>query len=173
MIPNQWYAVLDASEVKDKPVGVPRMGAKLVFWRDHQGQVSCLRDCCVHRGIELSIGRVTARGRLQCPFHGFEYDTSGRVTLIPANGKNQPVPQRFRVHAYPTHEAHGFIWIWWGEEPPADLAPPRFFDDLDENFSYGKAADPWPCHYSRAVENQLDVAPVSYTHLTLPTTPYV
>jgi phenylpropionate dioxygenase-like ring-hydroxylating dioxygenase large terminal subunit len=164
MIPNQWYAVLDASEIRGRPVGATRMGEKLVFWRDHEGQVSCLRDRCVHRGVELSIGRVTDHGRLQCPFHGFEYDATGRVTVVPANGKNQPVPKRFRVTAYPTHEAHGFIWIWWGEDLPADLAPPRFFDDLDESFSYGKAADPWPCHYSRAVENQLDVAHLPFVH---------
>lgn len=142
MIPNLWYAVLDASEVRDRPVGATRMGEKLVFWRDHENRVSCLRDRCVHRGVALSIGRVTSHGRLQCPFHGFEYDPSGRVAGIPANGKNQPVPQRFRVHAYPTHEEHGFIWIWWGEHSPADLAPPRFFYDLGEGFSYGKAADP-------------------------------
>lgn len=56
MIPNQWYVVLDSSQVKDRPVGVTRLGEKLVFWRDSTGQVSCFRDRCVHRGVELSEG---------------------------------------------------------------------------------------------------------------------
>jgi phenylpropionate dioxygenase-like ring-hydroxylating dioxygenase large terminal subunit len=164
MIPNQWYVVLDSVQVKSLPVGVTRMGEKLVFWRDHTGRVSCLRDRCVHRGVALSKGKVLDSGKLQCPFHGFEYNASGKVTKIPANGKNTPVPERFRVRQYPAHEAHGFIWIWWGQDPPQELEPPTFFEDLDERFSYGCAYDPWDAHYSRVIENQLDVAHLPFVH---------
>ncbi|MDH7484841.1 MAG: aromatic ring-hydroxylating dioxygenase subunit alpha [Anaerolineae bacterium] len=164
MIPNQWYVVLDSSQVKERPVGVTRLGEKLVFWRDRSGQVNCFGDRCVHRGVQLSKGKVLDNGCLQCPFHGFQYDASGRVIMIPANGKNMPVPERYRVHRYPTHEAHDFIWIWWGEEPPTELKPPRFFDDIDDSFCYGKAYDPWNAHYSRVIENQLDVVHLPFVH---------
>jgi len=163
MIPSQWYIVMDSSQVKTKPVGVIRMGEKLVFWRDEMGKVTCLRDKCAHRGAELSKGKVVGR-HLQCPFHGFEYDTSGRVTLIPANGKNTPVPQHFMVHSYPTYEAHDFIWIWFGNNPAEDLQPPPFFEDIDDSFSYGKIYDHWHAHYSRVIENQLDVAHLPFVH---------
>jgi len=170
VIRDQWYVVMDSAQVKGQPVGVTRMGEKLVFWRGRPdaerplGQVSCLRDRCVHRGAQLSKGQTTAEGQLQCPFHGFEYDATGRVTKIPANGRHVPVPERFKVHSYPTHEAHGFIWIWWGETPPSDLQPPRFFDDLDAGFSYARMYDHWDAHYSRAIENQLDVAHLPFVH---------
>jgi len=163
VIPKQWYVVLDASQVGQRPVGVTRMGEKLAFWRDEKGRVGCVRDRCAHRGASLSRGGVVG-GHLQCPFHGFEYDSSGRVTLIPANGSNAPVPERFTVHSYPTHEEHGFIWIWWGEDPPEDLETPKFFDDLGEGFSYGKVIDPWDAHYSRVIENQLDVVHLPFVH---------
>jgi len=163
MIRNQWYAVMDSIQVKKQPVGVTRMGENLVFWRDASGKVSCLYDKCIHRGVMLSKGQVI-HGCLQCPFHGLEYDASGRVTVIPANGKNAPVTERFNVRSYPTHEAHGFIWIWWGDRAPAELKPPRFFDDIDEKFSYGTVYDPWNTHYSRAIENQLDVAHLPFVH---------
>lgn len=163
MIPNQWYVVLDSKQVRAKPVGVTRLGEKLVFWRDAAGHVSCLRDLCAHRGVALSKGRLR-EGALQCPFHGFAYDTSGAAVLIPANGKATPIPERFKVHAYPTHEAHGFIWIWWGETPPAALQPPRFFEDLTPDFSYASVCDPWDAHYSRVIENQLDVVHVPFVH---------
>jgi phenylpropionate dioxygenase-like ring-hydroxylating dioxygenase large terminal subunit len=163
MIPNQWYVVMDSNQVKDHPVGVVRMGEKLAFWRDNTGRVSCLRDRCIHRGAQLSKGKIVG-GHLQCPFHGFEYDPSGKITKIPANGKNAPIPERFRVQQYPTHEAHGFIWIWWGETPPENLEPPRFFPDIDDSFSYGRAYDPWDAHYSRVIENQLDVAHLPFVH---------
>jgi phenylpropionate dioxygenase-like ring-hydroxylating dioxygenase large terminal subunit len=77
--------------------------------------------------------------------------------LIPANGKDAPVPDRFHVVSYPVHASHGFIWIWWGKDPPADLKEPRFFDDIDGSFHWRMIVDPWHAHYSRAIENQLDV----------------
>ncbi len=163
MIRNQWYVVLESKQVGRKPVGVTRMGEKLVFWRDQADHVHCLRDRCAHRGVALSIGDVV-EGEIRCPFHGFQYDASGQCTLIPANGRAAAVPERFKVHAYPTHEAHGFIWIWWGDAAPADLAPPRFFEDIDATFYYATVYDPWATHYSRVLENQLDVMHLPFVH---------
>jgi len=164
MIPNQWYVVLESRQVKKQPVGVTRMGERLVFWRDGTGRVACLRDRCVHRGAQLSLGQVLASGRLQCPFHGFEYDPSGRVAVIPANGRGAPVAERYHVQHYPTYEAHGLIWIWWGEQPPEGLGPPRFFEDIDARFCYATLVDRWDTHYSRGIENQLDVAHLPFVH---------
>jgi phenylpropionate dioxygenase-like ring-hydroxylating dioxygenase large terminal subunit len=163
MIPKQWYVVMDSTQVRDKPVGAVRMGEKLVFWRDSSGKVNCLRDKCAHRGVQLSKGKVIG-DHIQCPFHGLEYDSSGRVTVIPANGKNTPVPDRFQVLSYPTYEEHSFIWIWWGENPPKKLQPPRFFTDIDDSLSYGRTYDHWNAHYSRVIENQLDAAHLPFVH---------
>jgi len=163
MIRNQWYVLMESKQVKDRPVGVTRMGEKLVFWRDGSGQVSCLRDKCPHRGIELSTGKVV-NGHIQCPFHGFEYEASGGAVFIPANGRNAAVPKAFRAHSYPAHEARGFIWVWWGDDPPENLAPPRFFDNIDAGFTYKTVHDPWRAHYSRVIENQLDVVHVPFIH---------
>ncbi|MBN1248622.1 MAG: aromatic ring-hydroxylating dioxygenase subunit alpha [Anaerolineae bacterium] len=164
MIPNQWYVVFSSSQLKRRPIGVTRMGEKLVFWRDATGKAACCRDRCAHRGVQLSKGQRLENGRLQCPFHGFEYDVTGRVQRIPANGQDAPVPDRFKVHAYPTHEAHGFIWIWWGEKLPPDLQPPEFFEDLGDGFAWGEAIDPWQAHYTRVIENQLDAVHLPFVH---------
>jgi phenylpropionate dioxygenase-like ring-hydroxylating dioxygenase large terminal subunit len=154
---------METKQVKDKPVGVTRMGEKLVFWRDGTGRVSCLRDRCPHRGVELSKGQVID-GTLECPFHGFQYDASGRAVLIPANGRNTPVPKVFQAQCYPTHEAQGLIWVWWGKEPPGGLVPPYFFDDISDDFTYKSVYDPWLAHYSRVIENQLDVVHLPFVH---------
>ena len=163
MIRDQWYAILESSEVRrGRPVGVTRMGEKLVVWRDSQGRVTVMHDKCAHRGVALSVGEVHG-DCIWCPFHGFEFDAGGRCTVIPANGRNTPVPKAFSVQAYPTHEAHGFIFIYWGE-PEGEVAPPRWFEDLGDGFSYGSARDPWHAHYSRVIENQLDVPHVPFIH---------
>ncbi len=163
MIRNQWYVLLESSEVREKPIGVTRMGEKMVFWRDAQGAVHCAVDRCPHRGVQLSLGAVKD-DHLQCPFHGFEYDSSGQCVLVPANGRNGVIPSALRLRVYPTFEAHGYIWVWWGETPPADLEPPTFFDNLDDSFFYASAHDPWEAHYSRVIENQLDVVHLPFIH---------
>lgn len=163
MIPNMWYAILESNEVpRDRPVGVTRMGQKLVLWRDSQGQAVCQRDKCAHRGAALSKGKVVGNC-VECPFHGLQYDATGRCQVIPANGKNAPVPERFRIQTYPTREAWGLIWLWWGG-PREDLPPLPFFEDLDESFHYATLRDHWPVHYSRAIENQLDVSHLPFVH---------
>jgi phenylpropionate dioxygenase-like ring-hydroxylating dioxygenase large terminal subunit len=167
VIRNQWYVLMESRQVKDRPVGVTRMGEKMVFWRDGAGRVSCLRDRCPHRGVELSKGKVVD-GHIQCPFHGFEYDSSGRGVYIPANGRGVDVPKVFQAQGYPTYEAEGFIWVWWGNDAPddvsSDLEPPHFFDDMGEGFTYKSVYDPWKAHYSRVIENQLDVVHLPFIH---------
>jgi len=165
MIRNQWYAVLESNEVRPgRLVGVTRMGEQLVFWRDQSGKVACMRDVCPHRGVRLSAGKLVG-DTLQCPFHGFLYDATGACTLIPANGKNTPVPKAFRVATYPVHEERNFIFIWWGEDREA-LPPVYFFDSIPPEMSYSKLRDHWATHYSRAIENQLDVLHLPFIHHT-------
>ncbi len=163
MIHNQWYVVLESKEVRKKPIGVTRMGEKLVFWRNESGKIQCAVDRCPHRGVALSIGKQE-NNHLQCPFHGFEYDASGRCVYIPANGRGGRIPSSLQLINYTTHEDHGFIWIWWGDSPPEAIEPPNFFDNLDDSFIYGSKPDRWEAHYSRVIENQLDVVHLPFVH---------
>jgi len=163
MIRNLWYAVLESRELKKSIVGVTRLGERLVFWRDSKGRAVCFYDRCAHRGASLEKGRQCGDA-IACPFHGLEYDATGRCIKIPANGKNAPVPPSFKMRAYPTHEEYGIIWIWWGEDPPADLEPPLFFDDLKNMKTWKTAVDPWDNHYTRVLENQLDVVHLPFVH---------
>lgn len=162
MVKNQWYAVLDSKQVKSKPAGFVRMGERLAFWRDEAGKVVCMKDKCAHRGASLAIGRIV-HNHIECPFHGLEYDNSGKCTCIPANGMKTSVPENFKVGTYPTFESNGYIFIWWGENPPADLKPPQFFDDIGISH-YSTAFDPWKAHYSRIIENQLDAVHLPFVH---------
>jgi phenylpropionate dioxygenase-like ring-hydroxylating dioxygenase large terminal subunit len=163
MIRNLWYAVLESRELKKKPLGVTRLGERLVFWRDARGRAVCLYDRCAHRGASLALGRILPDG-IQCPFHGLEYDASGRCVRIPANGRNAPVPEVFKMASYPVHEEYGIIWIWWGLEPPPNLEPPEFFEDLKGMRTWSTVVDPWDNHYTRVLENQLDVVHLPFVH---------
>jgi phenylpropionate dioxygenase-like ring-hydroxylating dioxygenase large terminal subunit len=172
MLANQWYVVLESRELPGGPVGFLRMGERMVFWRDDSGKAVCHLDKCAHRGASLVPGSVLrgdasperSGGRLQCPFHGIEYDASGRATVIPANGRAAAVPEGFRLRTLPTYEAHGFIWVWYGDRPA--VGEPGFFDDLPDSLPWSTRLDPWDNHYSRAIENQLDMAHLPFVHRT-------
>ena len=139
------------------------MGEKLVLWRDLKtGKIGCARDVCAHRGAALSIGKIIDQ-KIQCPFHGFQYDTTGECCMIPAIGKNTNVPERFKILSYPVKDAYGFIWLWWGEKQENYPQLP-FFEDLKAGFTFSSFADPWITHYSRAIENQLDVVHLPFVH---------
>ncbi len=164
MIRNLWYGILDSKQVKSgKPIGVTRMGEKLVLWRSEDGSVSCIADQCCHRGASLALG-TCANGHLACPFHGFRYDKSGRVILIPANGKASPVPERYQVTSWKVEDRYGFIWLWYGDPNEPNLPEIPFFEDLRSGFSYGGFSETWAVHYTRAVENQLDVVHLPFVH---------
>ncbi len=163
MIPNQWYVILESAEVlKGKPVGITRFGKKLVVWRDKIGKVNCISDICCHRGASLSLGKIH-KDHIACPFHGFRYDSSGKVVIIPANGMTSPVPPNFKVDSYETREKFGFIWVWYGDRQESYPELP-FFEDIGNNFPYTTLIDHWPVHYTRAIENQLDVVHLPFVH---------
>jgi len=54
MIRRLWYAVLESKELRDEPLGLTRMGERMVFWRDASGKSVCLYDRCAHRGASLA-----------------------------------------------------------------------------------------------------------------------
>ena len=165
VIKNQWYVVLDSKQLKkNKLIGVTRLSDKLVFWRDESNDVHCIFDKCCHRGASLSAGKVLDN-HVQCPFHGFQYDSSGKVTCIPANGRDASVPDNYKVNAYLVREAYGFIWLWYSDERK-DIPEIPFFEELKEGFSYGGFSETWAVHYSRAIENQLDVVHLPFVHKT-------
>lgn len=165
MIPNQWYAVLDSAQVKKNTlIGVTRFSEKLVFWRDESDAVHCIFDKCCHRGASLCQGTLVDN-HVECPFHGFLYDASGKVVRIPANGKQAKVAENYRVNAYQARDAFGFIWVWYGEYS-ADLPEIPFFEELKTGFTYSTFSENWSVHYTRAIENQLDVVHLPFVHKT-------
>jgi phenylpropionate dioxygenase-like ring-hydroxylating dioxygenase large terminal subunit len=54
--------------------------------------------------------------------------------------------------------------LWWGDDERM-TEKPFFFEEL-RAFSYSSLKDDWNVHYSRAIENQLDVVHVPFVHKT-------
>ena len=89
--PDGWYVAADASKLGQRPIKLRRFGLDLVLWRDGTGRPSCLRAACPHRGADLSAGKVRG-GCLECPYHGFRFDSGGTCRLAPCEATNCPDP---------------------------------------------------------------------------------
>lgn len=148
---------------KDLPAETARplelLGKKLVIWRD-DNKVHAWRDLCLHRGTQLSLGKVS-RCRLVCPYHGWEYNDEGRCVKIPAHPEQTP-PEKARVETYRVEEAGGLIWVSLGHPPAGPPVLPEFEDRSFRLVPCGpyefNAAAP------RVVENFLDVAHLAFVH---------
>ena len=166
MIPNQWYAVLASKEVKPNQItSALRMNLPLAFFRTGNGTIGCVADRCSHRGAALSGGKVKG-DCLQYPFHGLEFLPDGQCRFVPADGKASVEDlSRFRVKSYPVREAHGMIYLWYGNGEPDMSEPLPFFDEhIDSGFARSMFTDKWNSHYSRCIENQLDVVHLPFVH---------
>lgn len=159
---NHWYPVLEPREVGRRPLGVERLGVRLVFWRDGAGRLHAHDERCPHMGAALGRGSVIA-DRIVCPFHGFQFDANGRCAHAPALGAAARAPATLVLRGYPVLEKHGFVWLWWGDERPGERVP-AFFGELETGWTHGTSVVDWPVHYTRAIENQLDVAHLPFVH---------
>lgn len=164
MIKNQWYGIMPSKEVpKGKLVAVKRMGLELCLFRSKKGDIGCVVDKCAHRGAALSKGKQKGEC-VACPFHGLEFDKEGKCTLIPANGRTANIEKRFKVTSYIVREAHGMIYFWYGENEKVTDVLPFFEDSIDGSYVYSEMRDTWNAHYSRCIENQLDVIHLPFVH---------
>lgn len=161
---DHWYPVLESREVRSKPLGVERFAQRMVFWRTNDGQPHAHPDRCPHLGATLSAGK-SFENHLTCPFHGIAFDAQGQCVYIPANGRRGRTPKGMALRTFEVREAHGLIWLWRGETRGVYPEVP-YFPDLETGWCYGTVMVEWPVNYTRAIENQLDVAHLAFVHHT-------
>ena len=163
---NFWYAALRSDQLADHPARVRMLGQDFVLFRDTSGTAHCLSDTCVHRGGSLGGGKLKG-DRVECPYHGWQFDGRGQCTRIPSLGAAAKIPARARVDAYPVDELYGLVHVFLGDLPAAERPPimpipeygqPGWHATIDE---YTNVAD-----YRRTVENGLDPAHNEVVHTT-------
>ena len=168
MLINNWYvASLSAEVTADKPTHVKMLSLDFVLFRDESGQAHCLSDVCCHRGGALSRGKVNG-GCVACPYHGWEFDTSGQCTKIPALGDEARIPKRARIDRYPVEERYGWVWVFLGDLPKEQRPPiPDWFDPYFQTEDWHNTSyvyDWKDVNWVRLGENSVDSAHPSFVH---------
>jgi phenylpropionate dioxygenase-like ring-hydroxylating dioxygenase large terminal subunit len=164
VIPDQWYPIYPAKELSRKPVGIQRMGERLVLWRDSGGGAVAMEDRCPHRSVALSRGKVVG-GELQCGYHGFRFDATGRCTAMPCEGRDAKIPAGMQVRRHPVHEEHGLLWMYQGAGAAKPFPRIPWFEELHEG-APGCAAGSfsWPVNFVRSVETNFDIHHTPFVH---------
>ena len=163
MIPDRWYPILESARLRRKPVGIKRLGERLVLWRAPSGEAVAFPATCPHRGAALDQGRVVD-GQLACPWHGFRYGADGRCTLMPCEGAEARVSEALHLRPRVVREAQGLVWLWFGEA--RDRYPEiAYFEEAHGDLSCtSQASYVLPYHYSRMVETNLDIHHTAFVH---------
>jgi len=119
-----WWPVAKSDDITTLPVEVSIEGRDWALYRATEGApVAAVEARCPHRLAKLSHGKVVD-GDIQCPYHGWRFNSSGACTLIPSNGPDQAIPSFAKaLTPWGVREADGLVWIA-PVEPGADPLPP-------------------------------------------------
>src|SRR5919199_620109 len=120
--PAAWFPVARSADVGTAPVPVGAGGQAWVVVRMRPGgEVSAFPARCPHRLVPLAAGTVVD-GRLQCPYHGWQFDEEGRCARIPSLGPDGVPPPRADL-AVPWAVEERAGWVWLAPSPTRERVP--------------------------------------------------
>jgi phenylpropionate dioxygenase-like ring-hydroxylating dioxygenase large terminal subunit len=142
------------------------LGEPILLARDSAGAAFALRDICPHRGIPLSAGRFDG-SEVECPYHAWRFNGAGQCTAIPSLTRDDKFEVgRIRVKSYPVREAHGNIWVFFGDKPetaPEVPALPGIAADRLPDLTMKMQV---PCAIDQAVFGQMDPTHNAFVHVS-------
>ncbi|CAN0228143.1 unnamed protein product [Phaeothamnion confervicola] len=162
---NTWYVAAWAEEVaEEKIIGRTIMDEPVAIYRKADGSIAAVQDRCPHRFAPLSLGRVVHGDKLQCLYHGLEFDSTGACTHNPHTPGN--IPSRAKVKSYTVVEKHKAIWIWMGDATPDTASIPDFsvLDNVHELHTTKRDQMVIKANYELVVDNLLDLSHTCYLH---------
>ncbi len=165
---NAWYVACWDEEVEAGALLARTiLNEPVVLFRAEDGRVAALLDRCAHRFAPMHMGKLLPGDRIQCPYHGLEFDGSGACVHNPHGNGN--IPSRARIRKFPTVTRHNAVWIWMGENEPDYDAVPDFsvLDGVPETFETKRDRIKIKANYELIVDNLLDLSHVPYLHAGL------
>jgi len=156
-----WHAVCIGRALTTRPMQRVLLGLPIVLYRTPAGPRAFV-DRCPHRGVPLSAGRCDKAGSLECRYHGWRFDSEGRLLEVP--GRVAPDERAHGLVRLPLREESGLVFVCPKPDGRPPLAPylppaldaPGYTSVLREVVAPGSL-------YATA-ENALDVPHTSVLH---------
>lgn len=161
---NDWHVIGFSTDFDAGNIYPVRLLERdLVAWRSADGQIHVWEDLCIHRGARLSKGWIK-NDHIVCPYHGWEYDCTGKCTKMPAAPDEAPM-KKARAFPYLAEERYGLVWACLGT--PSNGIPalpewdnPDFMKVHSGPYLYG-------ANGFRGLENFLDPTHFPFVHAGL------
>jgi phenylpropionate dioxygenase-like ring-hydroxylating dioxygenase large terminal subunit len=168
-----WFAALSHELKAGKLQRFVIMDEPILLGRDTNEKVYAMRDICPHRAAPLSAGDMisdpsTGQPVVQCPYHGWTFDTGGICTRVPSLTPDQEMDvERVKVRSYAVREHQGLVWIYM----TSDLRRPAEPDHEPPNLPGVVGGAPiivetmdFDSHIDHAVVGLMDPAHGPYVH---------
>lgn len=161
---QSWYFAEWALQLEaDKPLGLELAGESIVLYRTAAGVPAAIGGRCPHRFAPLHLG-VVKGDAIECPYHGLQFDSSGRCVHSPHH--DGPVPAAIKVPSYTVAEQDGALWIWMDPQTPADRSA---IPDMHELVEFPAAStvryrSVVQANFELLVDNLLDATHADYVH---------
>ena len=160
VVRKSWMIGARSSELPNEGdwVNYEGHGDTVVISRQGDGSVRAFHNVCQHRGVRLTRGESSGCDRrFTCPWHGWVYDTTGKLVGVPERQDFAPEQiDNLRAPSVAAEEWGGWVWInlagpdaapqlaeWIGRDITLDLGRFRMEDmilhdkvivDLDVNY---------------------------------------
>lgn len=165
--PAGWFVVSFSDEIERGQVRkLKYFGEELVAFRTEGGALHIFNAHCPHLGANLAVGGRVTGDTIQCPFHGWRFDRSGRCIEVPSSST---IPANAVIYSWPVEEKNGLIFVYY--HPRGE--PPTYSIPVIEQ--YGRPGwIPWQGKVMRhirvydgdIVENMADITHFKYIHCT-------
>ena len=163
-----WYVIGQPKQFSvNRPYKHTIWNKNYVIWKTPDGNFHAIENECSHRGAALSGGKIKD-GNIMCPYHGYEYDETGILRIVPGvNFTNSPCQN---IPTYKVVTQDGWVYL---------NTVPNVFVYSDEAFPVKIYREPEATkggfskilieakfeNYGRLVtENSLDVMHIGYVH---------
>lgn len=157
-----WHPVaLESDLLNNGPLGVRLLGERWLVAKLGTELVG-MRDLCPHRLVPLSAGQVIG-AEVECGYHGYRFDASGKATTIPALDPGTPIPTKACVDTTPVTTRFGLIWMALVDDPcDTWIDEAAYLDPINDIFVSG----PFTTSVSAGLlaDNFLDSAHFPYLH---------
>ena len=164
--PDGWYLLTDSASLGVGAVLPMRyFGRDLVLYRTEGGQAVLIDAHCPHMGAHLGYGGAVAGEGIQCPFHHWCFDASGKCVEVPyatVPGR----PPKVSLNTWEVREHSGLIMAWCSDtgQRPTWEPPERPEFGMPGFVGYEKAGWTIRMHTQELCENIPDMAHFTYVH---------
>lgn len=163
--PEGWFAVAFSQELKPgKVLRRKLMNQDLVVYRTESGKAVVQDAFCPHLGAHLAEGGKIKGEELECPFHGFRFDTNGVCTSTPY-GKRVP---KICNKLWHTEERHGVLLCFYSHSKTADPSwQVKSIEPEHQNYQWSSPVGRlWRIrtHPQEIIENTVDIGHFGLVH---------